>query len=67
MHFMSDRIAKDGEAVQELISSRNWSEALNVQTRWLQEMMRDYLDETRKIASLYSRQAAEAAQTQRAR
>jgi hypothetical protein len=67
MHFMTDRISKDGEAVQELISSRNWSEAMTVQTRWLQEMMRDYLDETRKMASLYSRQATEAVQSQRAR
>lgn len=65
MHFMSDRIAKDGEAMQELIASRNWSEAMSIQSRWLQEMMRDYLDETRKMATLYSRQAIEAAQSQR--
>ncbi len=60
-HFVSDRLAKDGEAIKETLTSRNWPDALAVQARWVDETIRDYNAEITKLAKLYTKAAASAA------
>ncbi len=60
-HFVSERLAKDGEAIKETLSSRNWSDALAVQARWVDETIRDYNAEIAKLVVFYSKTAASAA------
>ena len=49
LNFMAMRLERDGEAILELIACRNWVEALAVQSRWVQETIRDYTAETTKL------------------
>ena len=60
-HFVSDRLAKDGEAIKDTLSSGNWSDALAVQARWVDETIRDYNAEITKLTKLYTKVAASAA------
>jgi hypothetical protein len=57
-HFISDRLAKDGEAIRDALTSRTWSDALAVQARWVDETMRDYNAEMTKLTKLYTKAAA---------
>lgn len=58
---MSERLAKDGEAIKDTLSSRNWSDALAVQARWVNETIRDYNAEVAKLIVFYSKAAASVA------
>jgi hypothetical protein len=60
-HFVSDRLAKDGEAIKDTLSSRNWPDALAVQVRWVDETIRDYNAEITKLTKLYAKAAASTA------
>ncbi len=60
-NFVSARLAKDGEAIKETLTSRNWPDALAVQARWMDETMRDYNAEITKLTKLYAKAAASTA------
>jgi hypothetical protein len=49
LDFMAMRLEKDGEVIRELGSCRNWADALTVQSRWVQEAIRDYTAEASKL------------------
>jgi hypothetical protein len=52
LEFMSRRLERDGEAMREAIACRNIGDALAVQTRWLDETLRDYSDEATRLLAL---------------
>ena len=54
LEFVSMRLEKDGEVFRELTACRNWTDALTVQSRWVQETMRDYTAEASKLLALYT-------------
>jgi hypothetical protein len=49
LDFIVMRLEKDGELIRDLAGCRNWPDALAVQSRWVQEMMRDYMEEAPKL------------------
>ncbi len=61
--FVSDRLAKDGEAIKETLKCRNWADALAIQTKWFDETVRDYNAEVSKLTDLYTKTASSALQT----
>ena len=63
-HFVSDRLAKDGKAIKETLSSGNWSDALAVQARWVDETIRDYNAEITKLTKLYTKAAVSTARNE---
>ena len=60
-NFVAARLAKDGEAIKDTLTSRNWPDALAVQARWMDETMRDYNAEITKLTKLYAKAAASTA------
>jgi hypothetical protein len=54
LDFVSRRLEKNGEVMREVTACRNWADALTVQSRWVQEMMRDYSAEATKLLALYT-------------
>ena len=54
LDFVAMRLAKDGEAIRELGSCRNWADALAMQSHWVQETIRDYTAEATKLLALYT-------------
>jgi hypothetical protein len=65
--FISDRLAKNGEAIRETLTCRNWTDALEVQARWVDETLRDYNTEMSKLSGLYAKAAASGVQEERRR
>ena len=55
MGFMSMRLEKDGETAREMLGCRNLADATAVQSRWLEETLRDYNSEMTKLMTLYTR------------
>jgi hypothetical protein len=62
-HFVSARLAKDGDAIKDTLTSRNLPDALAVQARRVEETMRDYTAEVTKLTGIYTKAASSAAQT----
>src|SRR5215213_9810681 len=56
--FMSDRLAKDSEAMRQTLSCRDCTDALRVQAKWADEILRDYNAEMSKLSGLYAKSAA---------
>ena len=56
--FVSDRLTKDVETVRKTLSCRDWTEALDVQGRWLNETLQDYSTEMKKLTGIYAKHAA---------
>ena len=56
--FISDRLAKDAEAIRQALSCRDWTAALEVQGRWVDETLRDYSEEITKLTGLYTKTTA---------
>lgn len=54
LEFMSHRLEKDGETVREAVACRNVGDALAVQTRWIDEALRDYSSEASRLLALYT-------------
>src|ERR671913_1361888 len=50
--FISDRLAKDGEAIREILTCRNLTDALDIQARWMDETLRDYNAELSRLTGL---------------
>jgi hypothetical protein len=65
--FVADRLAKDGEAMRQALSCRDWSVALDIQARWLEETLRDYNAEMSKLAGLYAKSASSTVREDRRR
>jgi hypothetical protein len=60
-------LAKDGEAIREILTCRNWTDALDVQARWVDETLRDYNAEMSKLTGLYAKAAPSRVQEERRR
>ncbi len=58
--FISDRLSKDGEAIRKTLTCQNWTDVLDVQSRWVDETLRDYNDEMSRLSGLYANGAAAA-------
>jgi hypothetical protein len=65
--FMSHRFAKDSAALHGLGECRNWDEVASLNSKWLQDMSKDYSAEATKVMAIYTKQAADAAQERRPR
>jgi len=63
--FMSDRLAKGGDAIRQTLSCRSWTEALDVQSKWADETLRDYNAQMSKLSGLYARSAASTVREER--
>ncbi len=56
--FVSDRLTKDVDAIRKTLSCRDWTEALDVQGRWVNETLQDYSTEMKKLTGIYAKHAA---------
>jgi hypothetical protein len=65
LEFMSHRLEKDGETMREAITCRNLGDALAVQTRWIDETLRDYSNEATRLLEIYTGAGEHADQTTR--
>ena len=52
MGFLSMRLKKDGETAREMMGCKNPADATAVQSRWIEETMRDYNSEMTKLMAL---------------
>jgi hypothetical protein len=57
MSFVSKRLEKDGETVREMLGSRNLADAMAIQSRWIEETLRDYNSEMTKLMTIYTKSA----------
>jgi len=55
MGFMSMRLEKDGETAREMLSCKNPADATAIQSRWIEETLRDYSSEMTKLMTLCNR------------
>jgi hypothetical protein len=55
MSFMSMRVEKDGETAREILGCRNLADVTAIQSRWLEETVRDYTSETSKLMGIYTK------------
>ena len=58
--FISDRLSKDGDAIRETLTCQNWTDVLEVQSKWVDETLRDYNAEMSRLSGLYAKGAAAA-------
>jgi hypothetical protein len=58
--FASDRLAKDGEAMRQTLSCRDWTGVFDIQARWVEETLRDYNAEMSKLTGMYAKSTASA-------
>ena len=63
--FVSDRLVKDAEVMRQTLSCRDWTQALDMQAKWVDETLRDYNAEMSKLAGLYAKNAASAVRGER--
>jgi len=59
LDFVNRRLETDRRTASEMASSKSMSDAFTIYSGFLQQMMRDYADETGRIASLWAEQARE--------
>jgi hypothetical protein len=52
--FVRMRLEKDSDAARKVVACRNWTEAVEAQTQWAQEMVQDYTAEMTRMMSLYT-------------
>jgi hypothetical protein len=62
LDFMSHRLSKASEAVRELGKCRNWENASDVHSRWIEDTLTDYSAQSTKVAAINVKQGAEAVQ-----
>jgi Phasin protein len=55
MGFMSMRLEKDGETAREMLGCKNPADATAIQSRWIEETLRDYSSEMTKLMTLCNR------------
>ena len=57
MRFMSMRLEKDSEIAREILGCRNLADVAAIQSRWLEETLRDYNSEMTKLMGIYTKSA----------
>lgn len=55
MGFVSMRLEKDSETAREMLGCRNLTDVTSIQSRWLEETVRDYNSEMAKMMAIYNR------------
>ncbi|MBA1156825.1 phasin family protein [Microvirga mediterraneensis] len=50
--FVSMRLEKDGEIAREIMASKNLADVAAIQSRWMEETLRDYNDEMGKLMTI---------------
>ncbi|MFL5203368.1 MAG: phasin family protein [Microvirga sp.] len=55
MGFMSERLEKDSEAIREMMACRNPADVMAIQSRWIEETLRDYNAEMTKLMTIYTK------------
>jgi Phasin protein len=60
--FMSNRLAKDGEAMREILACRNPIDAMAIHSRWVQETIQDYLSEMTEMIAISTKQGPDSGQ-----
>ena len=57
-HFLSRRVAKNGETVGRMTKCQNLSEVFGIQAQWVQDAADDYLKEMSKLMEVNSKLAS---------
>ncbi|MCB8819418.1 phasin family protein [Microvirga rosea] len=52
MNFVSMRLGKDAETTRKMMGCRNLGDATAIQSRWIEEALRDYNSEITKLMSI---------------
>jgi hypothetical protein len=52
MGFVSMRLEKDAETTREMVACRNLADVAAIQSRWIEETMRDYNTEMGKLMAI---------------
>ncbi|WP_262297831.1 phasin family protein [Microvirga sesbaniae] len=55
IEFVSMRLGKDGEAARDMLGCKSPTDATAIQTRWLEETLRDYGSEMTRLMALCTR------------
>jgi hypothetical protein len=55
LEFVSRRLEKDGLTIRQVMSARDWTDTLTVQSQWLEDTMRDYSEEATKVIGICGR------------
>jgi hypothetical protein len=55
MGFVSMRPGKDGEALREMMTCRNLADLTAIQSRWIEETLRDYNAAMTKVMTIYTK------------
>ena len=50
--FVSTRLAKDGDTAREMLGCKNIADATAIQSRWIEETLRDYNSEMTKLMTI---------------
>lgn len=53
--FVSMRLEKDGEAVREMMACKSPADVAAIQSRWIEETLRDYNSEMGKLMTICTR------------
>jgi hypothetical protein len=54
LSFVSMRLAKDGDTLREVLGCKNLADMTTLQSRWMEDALRDYNSEMSKLMSIYS-------------
>ncbi|WP_262300276.1 phasin family protein [Microvirga sesbaniae] len=55
MSFVSMRLEKDAETTREMMGCRNLGDTTAIQSRWIEETLRDYNAEITKLMTIFTR------------
>ncbi len=55
--FVSMRLEKDSETFREIMGCKNLADATAIQSRWMEETLRDYTNEMSKLMAIYTKPA----------
>ncbi|MGO4705283.1 phasin family protein [Microvirga sp. 2MCAF38] len=60
--FVSKRLEKDSDTMRKILSSKNLTDAAEIQSRWIEETLRDYSSEVTKMITIYTKSGSSDAQ-----
>ncbi|PVE23551.1 hypothetical protein DC522_15520 [Microvirga sp. KLBC 81] len=55
MSFVSMRLEKDAETTREMMGCKNLADVTAIQSRWIEETLRDYNSEVTKLMAIYTK------------
>lgn len=55
MSFVSMRLEKDAETTREMMDCKNVADATAIQSRWMEETLRDYNSEIGKLMTIFTK------------